>query len=71
MTHTQQNPSRDRLDLIDDLNRYICQTRALVVVLDVASEELVTRKYLAGALWLAGDMIDRIDSCVRKLEKSA
>lgn len=62
------NPSLDRLGLTDDLNRHIAQTAALIVVLRTTVEPGIAERYFGDALWLADDMMERIEACARKLE---
>ena len=65
-------PARDRLALIDDFNRLVSQTTALLFVLDNSSDEApVTDRIRNDCLWLAQDQLGRIKKCVERFEAMA
>ena len=67
MTDTHPVPSPDRLDLVNDLERYVRQTAGLLEVLsDHAASQGETDTHYG--LWLACDQLERIERCVRALE---
>ena len=58
----------DRLDTINDLHRYLRQMTGLLAVLsDHAAAHGETDTH--HAVWLACDQAERIERCVRSLEK--